>query len=41
MLQGLLEKYNSGEEIQLEQKKVNHVPRKTRTNREFRLNENI
>jgi hypothetical protein len=41
MLQGLLEKCNSGEEIQLEQKKLNHVRRKTRTNRVFKLNANI
>jgi hypothetical protein len=41
MLQGILEKCNSGEEIQLEQKKVNHVHSKKRTNREFRMNEII
>jgi hypothetical protein len=41
MLQRLLEKCNSGEEIQLEQKKVNHVSRKKIKNREFLLNENI
>jgi len=41
MLQGLLEKCNYGEEIQLEQKKINHVHRNTRTNRDFRLNCNI
>jgi hypothetical protein len=41
VLQRLIEKCNSGEEIQLEQKTVNHVHRKIRTNREFRLNENI
>jgi hypothetical protein len=37
----LLEKCNSGEEMKLEHKTVNQVHKKTRTNREFRLNANI
>jgi hypothetical protein len=41
VLQSLLEKLNSREEIKLEPKIVNRVLNKTRTNREFRLNENI
>jgi hypothetical protein len=41
VLQSLLEKCNSREEIKLEQRTTNHVHRKTRTNREFRLNANI
>jgi hypothetical protein len=41
VLQSLLEKCNLEEEIKLEQKTVNHVHRKKRTNREFILNENI
>ena len=41
MLQGLLEKCNSGEEIHMEWKKVNHVCRKTITNRDLILNVNI
>jgi hypothetical protein len=41
VLQSLLEKCHSGEEVKLENKKVNQVHKKTRTNREFRLNENI
>jgi hypothetical protein len=40
-LQSLLEKCNPEEEMKLEKKIVNHVHRKTRTNREFRLNTNI
>jgi hypothetical protein len=39
--QSLLEKCNSEEEMKLEKNIVNHVHRKTRTNREFRLNTNI
>jgi len=41
MLQSLLEKCNYGEEIKLEQKTFNRVRKKTRTNREFKLNANI
>jgi hypothetical protein len=41
VLQSFLEKCNPEEEIKLEQKTVNQVHRKTRTNREFKLNENI
>jgi hypothetical protein len=41
VLQSLIEKCSPEEEIKLEKKIVNHVHRKTRTNREFRLNENI
>jgi hypothetical protein len=42
VLQSLIEKCSLEEEIKLEKKKiVNHVHRKIRTNREFRLNENI
>ena len=41
VLQSLIEKCNPEEEKKLEQKTVNHVQRKKRTNRDFRLNENI
>jgi hypothetical protein len=41
VLQSLLEKCNSGEEMKLEQKTVNQVHKKRRTSREFRLNANI
>jgi hypothetical protein len=37
----LIEKCSPEEKIKLEQKIVNHVHRKTRKNREFKLNENI
>jgi hypothetical protein len=41
VLQCLLEKCNSGEEMKLEPKRVNQVCKKRRTSREFRLNANI
>jgi hypothetical protein len=41
VLQSLLEKCNSGEEMKLEHKRVNQVRKKRRTSREFRLNANI
>jgi len=41
VLQSLIEKCNSKEEINQEQKTVNHVHTKTRTNIHFRLNSNI
>jgi hypothetical protein len=41
VLQSMLEKCNSREEMKLEHKRVNYVHNKRRTSREFRLNKNI
>ena len=40
-LQILLRKCNLEEEMKLEQKTINHLHRKTRKNKKFRLNANI